>query len=160
MNYELTLNHQFSARSEAEARDKARQYASRHLCIRPVTGLVISPLAVAQNCRSFRRTKKEHFCVFLLDTQNRIIDKEIVSIGTLNASIVHPREVYRSAIAQSACSIIIAHNHPSGSLEPSEEDLRVTKRLADCGRLIGIELLDHVIVTAMGHMSFRERNLL
>jgi DNA repair protein RadC len=115
---------------------------------------------VARRCESFRRARKEHFCVFLLNTRNKILGKDIVSVGTLNASLIHPRECFRAAVVSSACSVIVAHNHPGGSLEPSAEDLSVTKRLSDCGRLVGIELLDHVIVTAAGHMSFRERNLL
>jgi DNA repair protein RadC len=160
MEYQISINHQFTARSEAEAREKAEAYVAGHLRVRPLPQSLISPLEVAQQCKRFRRAKQEHFCVFLLDTQNRVVHREIVSTGTLNAGIVHPREVFRSAIAKSAYSIIIDHNHPSGGLEPSSEDLAVTERLTDCGRLIGIELLDHVIVTPDSHMSFREKNLL
>src|SRR5690348_8668638 len=106
MDYELTMNYQFSAANDAEAHDVATQYVARNLRVRRVPELVISPLAVAQQCRRFRRSAQEHFCVLLLDTTNRIIGKETVSIGTLNSTVVHPREVFRSAIAQSACSII------------------------------------------------------
>ena len=98
--------------------------------------------------------------VFFLDTQNREIKRELVSVGTLNASLIHPREVFEPAIKYLASHIILAHNHPSGSLEPSDEDLAVTKRLVDSGRLLGIEVLDHVIVTGGGHASFKEKNLL
>lgn len=122
--------------------------------------LVLSPRAVAEQMGTERISKKEHFVVFFLDTQNQIVRKELVSIGTLNASLIHPREVFEPAIKHVASHIIVAHNHPSGSLEPSNEDLAVTKRLGDAGRLLGIQLLDHVIVTASGYSSLKEQNLL
>lgn len=125
-----------------------------------ITELVLSPLQVWQNLTELRANKKEHFVVFFLNTQNQIIQKEIVSIGTLNTSLVHPREVFEPAIRYLASHIVVAHNHPSGSLVPSDEDLSVTKRLASAGRLLGIELLDHVIVTATQYLSFKDRNLL
>lgn len=124
------------------------------------TELVLSPRAVAEQMSAERISKKEHFVVFFLDTQNQIVRKELVSIGTLNASLIHPREVFEPAIRYVASHIIVAHNHPSGSLEPSDEDLSVTKRLVDAGRLLGIQLLDHVIVTPTGYISLKEQNLL
>lgn len=123
-------------------------------------GLVLAPRAVAEKMSDERTSKKEHFVVFFLDTQNQVIRKELVSIGTLNASIIHPREVFEPAIKFLASHIIVAHNHPSGSLEPSDEDLSVTKRLKEAGQLLGIQLLDHVIVTATGYSSLKEQNLL
>jgi len=122
--------------------------------------LILSPREVWEELKDIRGQKKEHFAVFFLDTQNEVIKREIVSIGTLNASLIHPREVFEPAVKYLSAHIIIAHNHPSGSLEPSEEDLRVTRRLAEAGRLLGIELLDHVIVTATGYASFKEKNLI
>ena len=122
--------------------------------------LILSPREVWEELKDIRESKKEHFVVFYLDTQNQIIKKEIVSIGTLNSSLIHPREVFEQAVTHLASHIIIAHNHPSGSLEPSDEDLAVTQRLADAGRLLGIEILDHVIVTKTGCVSFKEKNLL
>jgi DNA repair protein RadC len=122
--------------------------------------LILSPREVWQQCKDIRQSKKEHFVVFFLDTQNQEIKRELISIGTLNASLIHPREVFEPAIHHLASHIILAHNHPSGSLEPSGEDLNVTKRLTDSGRLLGIEVLDHVIVTGGGHASFKEKNLL
>jgi DNA repair protein RadC len=90
-----------------------------------------------------------------------VIGKETVSIGSLNASIVHPREVFKPAVIQSAASIIIlVHNHPSGDPEPSEEDSSITKRLVECGELLGIQVLDHVIVASRGVVSFRSRQML
>ena len=122
--------------------------------------LILSPREVWEQCQDIRASKKEHFVVFFLDTQNQEIKREIISIGTLNASLIHPREVFEPAVKNLASHVILAHNHPSGSLEPSDEDLAVTKRLCDIGRLLGIDVLDHVIVTPAGHRSFKEQNLL
>ncbi len=90
--------------------------------------------------------KKEHFIAVFLDSKNKIIKDEVISIGTLNSSLVHPREVFKEAIKNSANSIILVHNHPSGSVEPSDEDYRVNKVLVETGDLIGIKVLDHLIV--------------
>jgi DNA repair protein RadC len=159
MEYQININHQFTAESQSDAQAKAKQYIRVNLTVRQLRTAVLSPHEVARQCKSFRKAKKEHFCVFLLDTQNRIIAKDVVSVGTLNSSLVHPRECFRMAILKSASSIIIAHNHPGGSLEPSAEDLDVTKRLTDCGKLLGVEVLDHLIVTAESYVSLREKNL-
>lgn len=122
--------------------------------------LVLSPRQVWEKMEDVRSSKKEHFIVFFLDTQNQIVKREIVSVGTLNMSLIHPREVFEPAVKHVVSHIIVAHNHPSGGLGPSEEDIRVTKRLRDAGALLGIQLLDHVIVTAEGYSSFKEQNLL
>lgn len=100
--------------------------------------------------------QQEHFAVAYLDAANNIIETRIVSIGTLNQSLVHPREAYAPAIALRAASIILCHNHPSGSLEPSTADLRITKRLKEAGEILGIELLDHVIVSKEGYYGMDE----
>jgi DNA repair protein RadC len=103
---------------------------------------------------------KEIFMVLHLDSKNRIIKEETVSIGTLTASLIHPREVFKSAIKESANSIILLHNHPSGDPAPSQEDEEITERLFDAGELLGIKVLDHVIVGNGKHYSFsEERNL-
>ena len=98
-----------------------------------------------------RFKKQEHFVVLTLDGANRLIEKRTVTIGTLNASLVHPREVYADAISDRAAAIIVAHNHPGGSLEPSAADIVTTKRLRAAGELLGVRLLDHIIVTATSH---------
>ena len=85
---------------------------------------------------------------------------ETVSVGSLNASIVHPREVFKPAVIQSAASVVLVHNHPSGDPEPSEEDISITKRLVEAGELLGIGVLDHVIIASRGTVSFRARQLL
>ena len=125
-----------------------------------VTTLILSPREVWEQLKYIRESKKEHFVVFFLDTQNQEIKREVISVGTLNSSLIHPREVFEPAIKNLSSHIIIAHNHPSGSLEPSGEDIVVTKRLSDAGRLLGIEILDHVVVTAKGYGSFKEKNLI
>lgn len=122
--------------------------------------LILSPREVWEALKDIRASKKEHFVVFFLDTQNREIKRELISMGTLNSSLIHPREVFEPAVKHLASHIILAHNHPSGSLEPSQEDLDITKRLCDSGRLLGIEILDHVIISAGGYNSFKEKNLL
>ena len=160
MEYQVNINYQFTAESEQEAKDKARQYVSDNLTIKTLNDSALSPLQVALKCKDIRGKKKEHFCVFFLDTQNRIIGRETVSIGTLNASLVHPRECFRTAILKNSAAVIFIHNHPSGSLEPSNEDIAVTRRLVDAGKLLGIEVLDHVIITRDSHTSFKEKNLI
>lgn len=160
MEYQININYQFTAESEDEANNKAKSYVSENLQVKPLRDGVFNPLEIAKQCSSFRKAKKEHFCVFFLDTQNRIIGKETVSIGTLNTSLIHPRECFRTAILKTAASVIFVHNHPSGGLEPSGEDLNVTKRLVDAGTLLGIHVLDHVIVTAEAHTSFRDKGLM
>lgn len=102
---------------------------------------------------------REHFWVIILNTRNRIKLVELVSLGTLNASLVHPREVYRRAIKTGAFALIIAHSHPSGDCEPSEDDISLTKRLVEAGSIIGVEILDHVII-GNTILSFKEKGLI
>ena len=132
----------------------------RRLLKDKVATLILSPREVWEQLKDIRESKKEHFVIFFLDTQNQEIKREVISIGTLNTSLIHPREVFEPAIKHLASHIIIAHNHPSGSLEPSEEDIAVTRRLCEAGRLLGIEILDHVIVTKSSYISLKEKNLL
>jgi DNA repair protein RadC len=105
-------------------------------------------------------TKREHFVVILLNARHEVESVDTVSIGSLNASIVHPREVFKPALLDSAASVVLVHNHPSGDPEPSEEDLSITRRLVEVGELLGIGVLDHVIVASRGVVSFRSRQLL
>lgn len=103
-----------------------------------------------------RHFDKEHFRAVLLNTKNQILKVVTVSIGSLNASIVHPREILKPAISASAASIILVHNHPTGDPSPSTEDVEFTRRFARCGELIGIQLLDHVIIGAGRYASLKE----
>jgi DNA repair protein RadC len=96
---------------------------------------------------------REHFVALYLDGAHQVASYSIISIGTANASMVHPREVFQRAILAGAVSLIIAHNHPSGILTPSEEDGKVTERLKDVGEIVGVKLLDHLIITDAAHMS-------
>ncbi|NRG43159.1 DNA repair protein RadC [Bacillus sp. CRN 9] len=98
----------------------------------------------------------KYACLYL-NTKNQILSKQTIFIGSLNASIVHPREVYKEAFRQSAASIICLHNHPSGDPAPSREDIDVTKRLAECGKIIGIEILDHIIIGEKKFVSLKEK---
>jgi DNA repair protein RadC len=103
---------------------------------------------------------KERFVVFILNSKNAVQAVEFVSEGTLNSSVVHPREVFRAAILGIGASIIVAHNHPSGNLEPSREDMEITRQLCESGRIIGIPVHDHLIFTDNGYTSFAEKGLL
>lgn len=100
---------------------------------------------------------QEHFVTLFLNVKNQILHKQTIFIGSLNASIVHPREIFREAVKRSAASIICAHNHPSGNPAPSTEDIDVTKRLVEAGQLMGIELLDHVIIGDHQFISLKEK---
>jgi DNA repair protein RadC len=99
---------------------------------------------------------KEFFIALYLNTKNGILKQEVISIGSLNANIIHPREVFRTACMISASSIIVAHNHPSGDPSPSREDIEITKKLSEAGKMMGIELLDHVIIGYDKNYGFKE----
>jgi DNA repair protein RadC len=106
-----------------------------------------------------RDKRQEHFCCITLNGAGEVLGNRIITIGLLNHSLVHPREVYADAILDRAASIICVHNHPSGSLEPSSQDIAITAQLREAGTLVGIQLVDHLIVTKTGHLSMRERGL-
>ncbi len=103
--------------------------------------------------------KKEIFLALLLDTRSRLIRVAEISVGSLDTSIVHPREVFKEAISASAASVIFAHNHPSGDTEASEDDIQLTKRLAAAGEIVGIDVLDHIIIGGKGHTSLKREGL-
>ena len=109
---------------------------------------------------SFKDKSKEHFKLILLNTRNKVIGIPTISIGTLNANLVHPREVFKEAIIHNTVSVILMHNHPSGDTEPSEDDLDITKRLVESGKILGIEVLDHIIVAKNSYFSFKEKGLI
>ena len=110
--------------------------------------VIDSPEKAVEQLADIRTKKQEHFVCLTLDGANRLIAKRTITIGTLTASLVHPREVFADAITDRAASIIVAHNHPSGSLNPSTADLDVTQRLNSAGELLGINVIDHLIVTS------------
>ncbi len=107
-----------------------------------------------------RDLRKEVFKVLLLNRANRLVKEVTISEGTLEASIVHPREVFREALLEPAAGIILIHNHPSGNASPSEEDLRITKQLVEAGRLLGIKVYDHIILAGESYRSFADEGLI
>jgi len=104
--------------------------------------------------------QQEHFVCFSLNGANEVIERRIVTIGLIDKSPVHPREVFADVIADRAAAVIFVHNHPSGELQPSEADLKIHHQLTEAGKILGIHILDHIIVTRKGHYSFREAGLL
>lgn len=123
-------------------------------------GFYLHPEDVWKELKDIRDNKKEHFVIFYLDSRNQEIKREVISVGSLNASLVHPREVFEPAVKNLAAQILLAHNHPSGDSEPSEEDLEINKRLSEAGKILGIEVIDHIIVTRNSYFSFKEKELL
>ncbi len=103
---------------------------------------------------------KEHFFVISFNTRNHIIHIDTISVGILNASLVHPRETFEYAIKRHAAKIVVVHNHPSGDIQPSEDDIRVTKDLVEAGKIIGIEVIDHIIVTKKSYFSFKDMSII
>ena len=123
--------------------------------------MVKSPEDVLKIVKSqLKGKRKEHFLVLCLDTRNRLINCKPVSMGSLDTSIVHPREVFKEAVSSSAASVIFVHNHPSGDPEPSKEDVELTKRLVKAGEIIGIDVLDHIVVCDRSCLSLKAKNLL
>lgn len=110
-----------------------------------------------ESFRYLKFEKQEHFVCLYLNTKNEVLSRKTIFIGSLNASIVHPREVFKEALGVSAASIILGHNHPSGNPTPSSEDLTVTKRLVECGLTIGIEVMDHIIIGDEKSISLKEK---
>ncbi|NGP45489.1 JAB domain-containing protein [Bacillaceae bacterium SIJ1] len=104
-----------------------------------------------------KHLKQEHFVCLFLNTKNHVTEKKTIFVGSLNASIVHPREVFKEAIRASAASVLCVHNHPSGDPSPSQEDIEVTKRLSECGKVLGVELVDHLIIGNEQFISLREK---
>lgn len=117
---------------------------------------ISTPKDVVAQLTELRNNKKEHFVALYLNARNQLVHKETISMGTLNANLVHPREVFEPAIKYSAANIMVAHNHPSGDPKPSEDDLEITKRITEAGKMMGVELLDHVIIATNSVFSFKD----
>ncbi|MCX8009043.1 MAG: DNA repair protein RadC [Patescibacteria group bacterium] len=122
--------------------------------------IALSAQHVYESIKDIASHKKEHFIALYLDTRNKEIGREVISIGTLNASIVHPREVFEPAIRLLAHAVIVAHNHPSGDPQPSHQDILITQRLKEAGKILDISLIDHLVVTHNGFISMKEVGLL
>jgi len=115
---------------------------------------------IVKMTEELKNKKQEYFLTFTLDGAHNLIQKRIVFIGTLNQSLVHPREVFANAITDRAAGVIFVHNHPSGSVEPSKEDISITNRLVEVGKLVGINVVDHIIVSKDGYFSFNEKSMI
>jgi len=135
------------------------QESKKNYCSEPFS----QPADVFLNQRlqkEFRNADREKFIAVHLNTKNQIISYEVVSVGSLNASIVHPREVFKGAILSNAASVVLCHNHPSGDPNPSKEDKQLTNRLEKAGKILGIEVLDHVIFAGSNFYSFKAEEVL
>ncbi len=142
---------------------KAALELGSRLATAPVdaSGSITNPRQAAERfMEELRYKKKEYFYILLLNTKNQVIAKEEVSVGSLNASIAHPREIFNMPLRKSAASVILCHNHPSGDPSPSQEDLQVTRRLVDAGNILGITVRDHIIIGDGSYFSFQERGLI
>lgn len=129
----------------------ARRFAGRRKV------LILKPEDVWNELPDIRKASKEYFMTIFLDGQNQEVHREIISIGTETKSITLPKDVFFPAVKSMATSVILCHNHPSGNLEPSEADIETTKRLVKAGKILGIEVLDHVIITKTAFTSMKER---
>jgi len=136
----------------------SKQYAKEKM---PKKIMLNSPKLVINYLQEkLKREKKEHFVVLYLDARNQLVHEETISVGILNANLVHPREVFKPAIDYLAASIIVVHNHPSGGADPSQDDIEVTKRIKEVGKIMGIDILDHVIIAGNKVFSFKEGKLI
>lgn len=128
---------------------------SAHLCAPIGSSADLVPFV-----QNYAVCKKEHFLLVTLNGSHEIIQIHVISVGTLNRTLIHPREIFATAMKENAAAIIVCHNHPSGNCEPSEEDINVTHRLESVGEIMGIELLDHIIVCRDSHFSFMDNKML
>ncbi len=119
----------------------------------PALPLIEETTQAVEQLQDIKAQRKEHFVGLYLNARHELIHKETVSIGTVNASIVHPRDVFAPALLHNAVAVIVAHNHPSGDATPSPEDVEITHRLKEAGRLLGISVLDHIIITEYGYST-------
>jgi DNA repair protein RadC len=123
------------------------------------SGKVTRPEDILPLVAHLREKRQEHFVCIALNGAGEVLGNRVITVGLLNHSLVHPREVFADAITDRAASVICVHNHPSGSLEPSSQDIAITTQLKEAGSILGIQLIDHIIVTRTGHVSMRERGL-
>lgn len=135
----------------------ARRGLQKGLGVQPV---IRSPTDVLPLLADIKDQRREHFLCLYLNARNQVIHREIVSIGSLSSAIVYPREVFQPAVLQSAASVVLAHNHPSGDVSPSHDDIILTRRLVQAGKIMGIDVLDHMIIGANDFLSLQERRLL
>lgn len=147
------------AQKDQQSAQQVLQVLKRIVSQEPNT-LIQKPEHVFQFCYDMVSLEQEHFVLLLLNSKNRVKKRKTIFIGSLNSTVVHPREVFRVAIENSSAAIICVHNHPSGDPTPSTSDIKLTNRLITAGEIIGIEVLDHVVVASGGYCSLRERGLI
>ncbi len=136
----------------------AKRLSNSYLQVQEVINSPADAAAVVMD--EMRLLDREHFMILMLNTKHRVIARKIVSIGHLSASLVHPRELFKDVIKRSSAAVILVHNHPSGDPTPSDDDVKVTKRICEAGRLLGITVLDHLIVGDQCFISLREKGLM
>ena len=144
--------------AKASAIIAALELGRRKVTLKPRS--ITTPMDIYKEVLHFSSRDQEHFITIMLNGAHEVIDSFISTIGLLNKTIVHPREVFAPAIKNRAAAIAIAHNHPSGSLEPSEEDKQVTMRLINAGEILGIRVIDHIVFSSRGYYSFLEHSLI
>lgn len=155
--YEMSMRYSLDERQSFYVSALLELGRRQHFAKQDDKAVIRSPDDAAELMRDMRFLDKEHFVCLFLNTKNQVISKETISIGSLNAAIVHPREVFRAAIRHGAATIVALHNHPSGDPTASPEDIQLTQRLIQAGELVGIDLLDHVIIGDGRHYSIKER---
>lgn len=149
------------SKKKAEMLVAALELGKRVYTAEPAVGHTIrSPEDAASLLMYMKHHKQEHFVALFLNTKNVVIGKKTIFVGSLNASIVHPRELFHEAIQRSAASIIVSHSHPSGDPTPSREDIEITKRLGEAGKILGVQVLDHVIIGFDRFISLKEKGYL
>ncbi|MBX7046969.1 MAG: DNA repair protein RadC [Ignavibacteria bacterium] len=138
----------------------ARDEAKKRTDIKNQTAVTSSSIAAELARNQIEDFNIENFIILSFNSRNKLVAAEVSTIGTLTSSLVHPRETFKAAIRNHAAKIMIAHNHPSGETDPSDDDIKITKRLSEGGKILGIELIDHIIVTPDDFFSFKDEGLL
>lgn len=161
LSYQQLISEKGVGRAAACRILAAFELAKRLLLDQDDEAVVINePKDVFELLKGMKDYKKEHFIGLYLNARNQLIRKETISVGTLNANFIHPREAFEPAIKHHAANVIFVHNHPSGSLEKSSEDIRMTQKLVAAGDLLGIKVTDHVIISNQGYISFNQKDWL
>lgn len=145
------------ARTWVAAVELSRRGLNKGLGVQPV---ISAPSDILPFISDIKDQRREHFKTLFLNARNQVTYHEITSIGSLSSAIVHPREVFRTAVEHSAASVILAHNHPSGDVSPSQDDINLTQRLVQAGEIMGIDVLDHIVVGRDDFISLKERGLI
>ncbi|MDE2039595.1 MAG: DNA repair protein RadC [Elusimicrobia bacterium] len=165
-NYEITKGFGTDGQAGLDAKGSGRKRPMKIRVMivregRPAEAEISSPQAVFKFMKpKCRRLDREHFWRIDVDARSRVLGYEVVSVGTISASLVHPREVFKGAILNNAAAVIVAHNHPSGDTTPSAEDKEATRRIQRAGELLGIPLLDHMVLADGSFFSFKDHGLM